>query len=126
MVQKGRDIIKANRSIIIIFIGFMVFISIYWYTYNNRRNAEEIVFIPAESSETDENADSPNVVERVNLNAAEAEDLIGLMFIDEEQAELIISYREKNGRFESIEETAQIEGILPVTYKTLEEFTYVD
>ncbi|MBD9219789.1 MAG: hypothetical protein EGQ35_05645 [Clostridiales bacterium] len=102
----------------------MVFISIYWYTYNNRRNAEEIVFIPAESSETDENADS--VVERVNLNAAEAEDLIGLMFIDEEQAELIISYREKNGRFESIEETAQIEGILPVTYKTLEEFTYVD
>ena len=45
---------------------------------------------------------------------------------DEEQAELIISYREKNGRFESIEETAQIEGILPVTYKTLEEFTYVD
>lgn len=120
------DIIKANRSIIIIFIGFMVFISIYWYTYNNRRNAEEIVFIPAESSETDENADSPNVVERVNLNAAEAEDLIGLMFIDEKQAELIISYREKNGRFESIEETAQIEGILPVTYKTLEEFTYVD
>ena len=52
--------------------------------------------------------------------------LIGIMFIYEEQAELIISYREKNGRFESIEETAQIEGILPVTYKTLEEFTYVD
>ena len=114
------DSIKANRSIIIIFIGFMVFISIYWYTYNNRRNADEIIFIPAESSETDKNADSPN------LNTAEAEDLIGLMFIDKEQAELIISYREKNGKFESIEETAQIEGILPVTYKTLEEFTYVD
>lgn len=49
--------------------------------------------------------------ERVDLNTAGKEELMTLAGIGEVRAEAILRYREEHGRFESVEELKQIEGI---------------
>ena len=48
---------------------------------------------------------------KVNLNSAGKEELMTLSGIGEVKAESIIRYREEHGRFQSVEELKQIEGI---------------
>ncbi len=62
----------------------------------------------------DENADPTAGMqedERINLNTAGREELMTLSGIGEVKAESIIRYREEHGRFQSIEELKQIDGI---------------
>lgn len=48
---------------------------------------------------------------KVNLNTASKEELMSLSGIGETKAESILRYREQHGRFQSIEEIQEIEGI---------------
>lgn len=48
---------------------------------------------------------------RVNLNTADKATLTSLSGIGEERAEAIISYREANGSFQSVEDIMKVEGI---------------
>ena len=48
---------------------------------------------------------------RINLNTASKEQLMTLSGIGESKAETIISYREKNGAFQTIEDLMNIPGI---------------
>ncbi len=47
----------------------------------------------------------------VNINTATAQELETLEEIGEAKAQAIIEYREKNGKFRSIEELTEVEGI---------------
>ncbi len=47
----------------------------------------------------------------VNINTADAEELMTLSEIGELKAQAIIEYREMNGRFMSVDELAGVEGI---------------
>lgn len=58
-----------------------------------------------------EDAPAADRQEKVNLNTAGKAELMTLGGIGESRAEAIIAYREKNGRFRSIEEIKKIEGI---------------
>ncbi len=49
--------------------------------------------------------------ETVNINTADAEELTRLFGVGEKRASDIIKYREKNGRFRSVEELTNINGI---------------
>lgn len=47
----------------------------------------------------------------VNINTATAEELMQLKHIGEKKAQLIIEYRELNGKFRTVDELKLIEGI---------------
>lgn len=50
-------------------------------------------------------------LERINLNAATAEDLMELPGIGEELAARIVEYREANGPFRTVEQLTEVSGI---------------
>ncbi|MCI8292677.1 MAG: ComEA family DNA-binding protein [Hespellia sp.] len=60
--------------------------------------------------------------EKVSLNRAGKEALMTLPGIGETKAAAILSYREKNGGFRSVEELMQVEGIKEGTYEKLKEY----
>ncbi len=57
----------------------------------------------------------------INLNTATKEELMTLSGIGESKAESIISYRESNGGFSSIEEIMNIEGIKEGIYSKIKD-----
>lgn len=62
---------------------------------------------------------------RVNINTADAAELMTLPGIGERKANAIISYREENGAFSSIEEVMNITGIKEGVYNNIKDFIVV-
>lgn len=58
---------------------------------------------------------------KVNLNTAGKEELMTLTGIGEKKAEAILSYRDANGGFRSIDELMQVEGIKEGTFEKIKE-----
>ena len=59
--------------------------------------------------------------EKININTATAQDLQKLSGIGEKRAEQIISYREQNGAFKSIDDLTKISGIGEKTLEKLKD-----
>lgn len=57
----------------------------------------------------------------ININAAEKSELMTLSGIGEVKAENIISYREENGNFSTIEDLKNVSGIGEKTFENLED-----
>lgn len=83
---------------------------------------EEEPEIPAKVSEesgslTEESADPEKAVSeessdgKINLNTADAEELMTLNGVGESRAKAILEYRSRNGAFQKIEDIMQIPGI---------------
>ena len=56
---------------------------------------------------------------RVDINRAGKEELMTLTGIGETRAQAILAYRESHGKFSSVEELMQVEGIKEKTYEKL-------
>lgn len=89
---------------------------------------EERLYIPtveeAEAS-TEEQMGNQEEDGKVNLNTATREELMTLAGIGESKADSIIRYREEHGRFQSIEEIKQIEGIKDGVFQKIKEMITV-
>lgn len=57
---------------------------------------------------------SAKIKGKVNINTADIEELSQLELIGEKKAQAIIDYREKNGKFRTVEEITNVEGISTV------------
>lgn len=62
---------------------------------------------------------------KVNLNTATKEELMTLAGIGESKADSIIRYREEQGKFQSIEEIKQIEGIKDGVFQKIKDLITV-
>ncbi len=62
----------------------------------------------------------------VNINTADADKLMTLPGIGEARANDIIKYREKNGRFETIEDIMKVSGIKEAAFSKIEDLITVN
>lgn len=62
----------------------------------------------------------------ININTASKEELMTLPGIGESKAESIISYREKHGRFVTIEDIMNISGIKEAAFNKIKDFICVN
>ena len=61
----------------------------------------------------------------IDLNAASIDELMNLPFIGRKRAEAIVAYREKNGRFNTVEELQQVKGIGPIVFEAIVDLVTV-
>jgi competence protein ComEA len=59
--------------------------------------------------------------EPVDLNAASKEELMQLQDVSERSAQMLVDYRARNGRFESLEDLAELESFSDRTVEQMRE-----
>lgn len=86
----------------------------------------EKLYIPALGEPAPEAVKAASESGLVNLNTADAERLQSLPGIGESRAADILSYRERNGGFKSVEEIMQVPGIKESIYEKIRDKITVD
>lgn len=62
---------------------------------------------------------------KLNLNTASVDEIESLMYIGEDEAQLIVEYREKYGKFENIEDIYNVSGLTSRMRKVILDYTYI-
>lgn len=96
----------------LLLIAAALFISVVVLLYSvldsPKYNNLEAVPIVAITSHTEKASDTPD---KININTADVSELMELEGIGQRKAESIVEYREKNGRFLTVEEITNVNGI---------------
>lgn len=79
-----------------------------------------------DSSSSSGTSVSADTSDKININTATASELTELPGIGTSKAEAIVSYREENGDFSSIEEIMNISGIKEGVFAQIEDYITVD
>ena len=102
---------SSKPGILVITATVIVFAATVLIMFFDKPKYNDIKDIKVTVSATVSEAVTTANEESVNINTADAEDLTKLFGIGEKRASDIIEYREKNGRFRSIEELTNVNGI---------------
>ncbi len=78
------------------------------------------------SSDRNDSTDANNTSGKININTASLEQLMEIPGIGESKARAIITYRDTNGGFSSIEEVMNIEGIKEGVFSKMKEYIVVN
>lgn len=78
------------------------------------------------SSDRNDSTDADNTSGKININTASLEQLMEIPGIGESKARAIITYRDTNGGFSSIEEVMNIEGIKEGVFSKMKEYIVVN
>ncbi|MGX9757267.1 DUF655 domain-containing protein [Clostridioides difficile] len=94
-------------------------------TSNNDSNKSSLKNEPKNESES-ENNKNPSNESKININTATLEELDTLPGIGEATANKILQHREENGKFASIEDIKNVNGIGDKKYENLKDLIYTD
>ena len=103
--ESSKPVILVITATVIVFAATVLIMFFDKPKYNDIKDIKVTVSATVSEAVTTANEES------VNINTADAEDLTKLFGIGEKRASDIIEYREKNGRFRSIEELTNVNGI---------------
>lgn len=88
---------------------------------------EMVIYVPKKGEEvTQTNVQSQNDDGKVRINSATSEELQKLQGIGPAKAEAIITYREENGPFKTVEDLLQVSGIGEKTLENIKDDIVVD
>lgn len=111
----------------------MILFEIFWtqpvVIYENPQSATPSVEnspLPSASSETDSSESVLEQGEKINLNTASAQELESLPGIGEVKAQAIITYREQEGPFQTIEQVMEVKGIGEKTFEAIRDWITVE
>lgn len=103
--ESSKPVILVITATVIVFAATVLIMFFDKPKYNDIKDIKVTVSATVSEAVTTANEES------VNINTADAEELTKLFGIGEKRASDIIEYREKNGRFRSIEELTNVNGI---------------
>lgn len=96
----------------------------------------EMIYVPTleEAKERKQNGDVSSMIEsvddstngKVNINTASKQQLMTIPGVGEAKAQAIISYREANGSFSSIDEVKKVEGIKDGVFAKMKEYIVIN
>ncbi|MEG1742210.1 MAG: helix-hairpin-helix domain-containing protein, partial [Acetivibrio sp.] len=87
-----------------------------------RKEMSQKESLTKESKETADVLEPSESDGKVNINTASKAELMTLTGIGEAKAEAILSYREKNGTYGSLEDLMKIEGIKSGVYNKIKDY----
>lgn len=79
--------------------------------FDSRKSIELTYLSPTVSSNRQINSDTIIVQSRIDINTASISELDTLPGIGEEKAKAIVDFREKNGKFRSVDDLLYVSGI---------------
>jgi competence protein ComEA len=94
-----------------------------WKNYANLNNLENVILKDAEEYYIPIRKLKDG--EKININNASVEELCRIPMINEKLAKEIFEYRKKYGKFDSIEEIKEVEGIDDKIYNAIKKFLYL-
>lgn len=96
----------------------------------------EMIYVPTleEAEERKQSGDVSSMIEsvddstngKVNINTASKQQLMTIPGVGEAKAQAIISYREANGSFSSIDEVKKVEGIKDGVFAKMKEYIVIN
>jgi len=94
-----------------------------WKNYANLNNLENVILKDAEEYYIPIRKLKDG--EKININNASVEELCRIPMVNEKLAKEIFEYRKKYGKFDSIEEIKEVEGIDDKIYNAIKKFLYL-
>jgi competence protein ComEA len=94
-----------------------------WKNYANLNNLENVILKDAEEYYIPIGKLKDG--EKININNASVEELCRIPMVNEKLAKEIFEYRKKYGKFDSIEEIKEVEGIDDKIYNAIKKFLYL-
>lgn len=105
MTESSKPAILVISAAVIVFAATVLIMLFDTPEYNDIKEMSTAVSSRVSATDTTAGKDA------VNINTADEEELTRLSGIGEKRASDIVKYREKNGKFRSIEELTNINGI---------------